>query len=279
MGLVDNQGNKNAPKNTPIVFFVTVFCSTVLFSCLNFKFICEVVLCTEFFPFSIHSDTDDAHLIDVPHEEVVGMKFNITAGVLARSRVASFERMLWRLSKGNVFLRYSDIEEEMEDPRTGNKLHKVVFMAFFQGEALKTRVKKVCEGFHATVYPCPERASERREMMYGVNTRLEDLSTVLKQTEDHRHRLLLTGARNLRNWYTKVRKIKAIYHCLNLFSFDVTQKALVAECWMPEHDIPVIQAALQRGADMSGSTIPPILNAVATNEKPPSFNRLNKYTK
>ena len=38
-----------------------------------------------------------------------------------------------------------------------------------------------------------------------------------------------------------MRKIKAIYHCLNLFSFDVTQKALVAECWMPENDIPVIQ--------------------------------------
>ena len=44
-----------------------------------------------------------------------------------------------------------------------------------------------------------------------------------------------------RTWFTKVRKIKAIYHCLNLFSFDVTQKALVAECWMPENDIPVIQ--------------------------------------
>ena len=76
-------------------------------------------------------------------------------------------------------------------------------------------------------------------------------------------RLITTGARSLKLWFTKVRKIKAIYHCLNLFSFDVTQKALVAECWMPEHDIPLIQAALNRGADLSGSTIPPILNTVA----------------
>ena len=80
-------------------------------------------------------------------------------------------------------------------------------------------------------------------MMYGVNTRLEDLSTVLSQTEEHRRRLISTGARSLRLWITKVRKIKAIYHCLNLFSFDVTQKALIAECWMPEHDIPIIQAS------------------------------------
>ena len=149
------------------------------------------------------------------------------------------------------------------------------------------------------MYPCPDKASERREMTYGVNTRLDDLNTVLNQTVEHRARLIKSGADNLRTWYTKVRKIKAIYHCLNLFrlefiqrslvfhgkiatnsyfSFDVTQKALIAECWMPEHDIPLIQAALNRGADASGSTIPPILNTVATAETPPTFNRLNKYT-
>jgi len=32
-------------------------------------------------------------------------------------------------------------------------------------------------------------------------------------------RLLLAGANNLRDWFTKVRKIKAIYHCLNLFRY------------------------------------------------------------
>ncbi len=82
-------------------------------------------------------------------------------------------------------------------------------------------MKKICDGYHATCYPCPEKASERREMMYGVNTRLDDLSTVLAQTEEHRRRLLLTGAKNLRTWYTKIRKIKAIYHCLNLFRLGV----------------------------------------------------------
>ena len=25
-----------------------------------------------------------------------------------------------------------------------------------QGEVLRTKVKKICEGFHAAVYPCPE---------------------------------------------------------------------------------------------------------------------------
>ena len=181
--------------------------------------------------------------------------------------------MTWLWYTGNVFVRFADISDTMEDPATGMVMSKAVFMVFYQGEQLKTRVKKICEGYHATTYPCPEKASERREMMYGVNTRLEDLNTVLSQTEDHRRRLITTGADNLRSWYTKVRKIKAIYHCLNLFSFDVTQKALIAECWLPEHDIPRIQEALKRGADKSGSTIQPILNSVATTDDPPTFNR------
>ena len=32
--------------------------------------------------------------------------------------------------------------------------------------------------YRATVYPCPELALERREMLQGVNMRLEDLLTV-----------------------------------------------------------------------------------------------------
>ncbi len=29
------------------------------------------------------------------------------------------------------------------------------------GEQLKTRVKKICEGFRATLYPCPDQATDR----------------------------------------------------------------------------------------------------------------------
>ena len=32
--------------------------------------------------------------------------------------------------------------------------------------------------FHATLYPCPDTAAERREMAIGVTTRIEDLQTV-----------------------------------------------------------------------------------------------------
>ena len=53
-----------------------------------------------------------------------------------------------------------------------------MYIAFFQGDHLKSRVKKISEGFRATVYPCPESQGERREMKMGVMTRIEDLNTV-----------------------------------------------------------------------------------------------------
>lgn len=57
-------------------------------------------------------------------------------------------------------------------------MFKSVFIIFFQGDQLKIRVKKICEGFRATLYPCPEAPADRREMAMGVMTRLEDLNTV-----------------------------------------------------------------------------------------------------
>ena len=60
------------------------------------------------------------------------MHLNNCAGVMDRVRVSAFERMLWRVSKGNVFVRFADIEEKMEDPATGEELVKSVFVIFYQ---------------------------------------------------------------------------------------------------------------------------------------------------
>lgn len=40
------------------------------------------------------------------------------AGVISRERIPTFERMLWRVCRGNVFLRLAEIEDPLEDPAT-----------------------------------------------------------------------------------------------------------------------------------------------------------------
>ncbi|KMQ94637.1 vacuolar proton translocating atpase subunit a isoform 1 [Lasius niger] len=103
------------------------------------------------------------------HLEFVG-------GVINRERVPAFERMLWRISRGNVFLRRTEIDKPLEDPATGNEIYKTAFVAFFQGEQLKTRIKKVCIGFRASLYDCPTSQAKRQEKLNAVRTQLADLS-------------------------------------------------------------------------------------------------------
>ena len=54
--------------------------------------------------------------------------------VTFRKRTLGFETMLWRVSHGNVFVKFADIDQTIEDPRTGDMLDKAVFIVFYQVE-------------------------------------------------------------------------------------------------------------------------------------------------
>ncbi|XP_062053583.1 V-type proton ATPase 116 kDa subunit a 4 isoform X1 [Lepus europaeus] len=208
----------------------------------------------------------------------VAGKLGFTAGVITRERMASFERLLWRVCRGNVYLRFSEMDAPLEDPVTKEEVKKNIFIIFYQGEQLRQKVKKICDGFRATIYPCPEPAAERMDMLAGVNVRLEDLITVITQTESHRQRLLQEAAASWHTWATKVQKMKAVYHILNMCNIDVTQQCVIAEIWFPVADTARIKRALEQGVALSGSSMAPILTTVQSKTAPPTFNRTNKFT-
>ena len=83
---------------------------------------------------------------------------------------------------------------------------------------------------------------------------------MLNQTEEHRYQVLADAATRLRNWTVKARKMKAIYHTLNMFSGGSSSvgaggqntsspgaKSLIGECWCPVKQLDRIQLALRRG--------------------------------
>lgn len=160
----------------------------------------------------------------------------------------------------------------------GKETYKNIFVAFFQGEQLKARVKKVCNGYHAALYPCPGSYEEREDMLKGVLTRLQDLTMVINQTKDQRQRVLISVSKDLPKWIIVVKKIKAIYHTMNLFNMDVSQKCLIGECWIPTNDLTLVQNALADGSKAVGSTVPSFMNVIGTTEEPPTFNRTNRFT-
>lgn len=205
-------------------------------------------------------------------------QLGFVTGVISRNSVPGFERLLWRACRGNVFLRSVAIPERLKDPSTNEDIHKDVFIVFFQGEQLENRVRRICDGYNATLYPCPGSAADRREMAQGVQTRIADLQRVVMQTSAHRRGMLQTLSTKLPAWTVKVMKAKAIFVTMNKFNIDVTRRCLIAECWCPTERVRDIREALRVATERSGGAASAILNVVETHEAPPTYHLTNKYT-
>ena len=184
--------------------------------------------------------------------------------------------MLWRVSRGNILLKKFDIEEKLEDPETGELQSKCLFILVFQGDKLQQACMKICNGYHTNLYPCPERAEERRKMYVGVMGQINDMMMVIEQSDDHRSRILVAAAKNVKHWQVMVAKMKSIYEVLNCF--HITDHSLIGECWIPETRIPEARYALVQGQNASNSAVPSVLSTLATNATPPTYNVTNKFT-
>ncbi|KAI8370412.1 V-type ATPase, V0 complex, 116kDa subunit family [Radiomyces spectabilis] len=199
-------------------------------------------------------------------------------GVIARSRLQTFERILWRSLRGNLYMKSVDIDESIIDPVTDEAVEKDVFAIFAHGREVVAKIKKICESMGATLYTVDDSSDKRRDTLLEITSRIEDLGNILSNTSQMRRMELLKVAENLTAWFTLVRKEKAIYHTLNLFNYDANRKCLIGEGWCAKNDILVIQRALKDATDASGTNLSSVLTEIHTNKTRPTCHRTNKFT-
>ncbi|KAJ4306702.1 H(+)-transporting V0 sector ATPase subunit a [Collariella sp. IMI 366227] len=233
------------------------------------------------------TDNDDAPLLqDVEHHisapeverSFSGMNIGFVAGVIARDRVAAFERILWRTLRGNLYMNQAEIPEPLIDPANNEPVQKNVFVIFAHGKEILAKIRKISESMGAEVYNVDENSDLRRDQVHEVNARLNDVQSVLRNTQQTLEAELSQISRSLSAWMILVSKEKAVYNTLNNFSYDRARRTLIAEGWCPTHDLPLIRSTLQDVTNRAGLSVPSIINEIRTNKKPPTYLKTNKFT-
>ncbi|XP_058877796.1 V-type proton ATPase 116 kDa subunit a 2-like [Acipenser ruthenus] len=173
---------------------------------------------------------------------------SFTAGIIHPWKVNSLERLLWRACRGYVIFNFKEMDQPMEDPATGEMVRWVVFLVSYWGDQIGQKVKKICDCYHSRVYPYPQSDEERHEILQGLETRIQETKSVLRETEDFLRQVLLKAVQSLPGWSVQVQKSKAIYLVLNMCSVSVTDKCLIAEVWCAVRELPRLTQALREGS-------------------------------
>lgn len=206
------------------------------------------------------------------------MNIGFVAGVIPRERIAAFERILWRTLRGNLYMNQSEIPEPIIDPSNNEETHKNVFVIFAHGKEVIAKIRKISESLGADLYSVDENSDLRRDQIHEVNTRLSDLASVLRNTQQTLDAELTQIARSLAAWVVVIKKEKAVYKTLNRCSYDQARKTLIAEAWCPTNSLPLIKSTLQDVNDRAGLSVPTIVNQIRTSKTPPTYNKVNKFT-
>ncbi|KAJ1654731.1 H(+)-transporting V0 sector ATPase subunit a [Dispira simplex] len=214
-----------------------------------------------------------------PQNSLAGLNIGFVTGVIPRSCIATFERVLWRLLRGNLYMNHVEIDEPIVDPAMDEPVNKNVFVIFAHGSHILSKIRKISESMGATLYRVDEDSERRRETMIDVMTRLDELQTVLESTDATRRTELINVAEHLSDWTITVKKEKALFHSMNMFNYDGNRKCLIAEGWCPTLALPDVQSALRDATEQAGSNITSIMHQLKTSKQPPTFHRTNKFTR
>lgn len=233
------------------------------------------------------TDNDDAPLLsDIEQHNSAadversfsGMNIGFVAGVISRDRVAAFERILWRTLRGNLYMNQSEIPEPLIDPSNNEAVNKNVFVIFAHGKEILAKIRKISESMGAEVYNVDENSDLRRDQIHEVNSRLQDVQNVLRNTQSTLEAELNQISQSLSAWMVLITKEKSVYSTLNLFSYDSARRTLIAEGWCPTNDLPRIRSTLQDVTNRAGLSVPSIINEIRTNKTPPTYLKTNKFT-
>eukprot|EP00906_Rhabdomonas_costata_P012111 RCo017309 len=199
------------------------------------------------------------------------------AGILRTDRVALFERLLYRSTRGNMLLRTSPCRDLYEDPETGDLVEKTVFVVFLSAQRARDKVIRLCESVQAPLYPYTIDSPAEAQNAAKIQAHLEDIEMTMTNTEEHRVRTMMKIAQELTQWKRTVITEKSVFGILNLLSFK--GQTVVAEGWAPTDQLDSIRSMLSEAERTSGARQQSsFMERISGVEPCPTHFRTNKFT-
>src|SRR5579859_2034685 len=169
----------------------------------------------------------------------------------------------------------TEIDEPLYDTQSESSVDKAVFIIFAHGPIILSKIRKVAESLSATMFTLPPDVRTRKEQLHDCNARLDDVVSVLQNTNTTLETELRVIADNMQHWKSVVRREKSVYYALNMFNYAADRRTLISEAWMPRNDVAKVQSILEN-AGISGAV--PTMHELHTGKEPPTFHRTNKLT-
>lgn len=217
---------------------------------------------------------------DVAPRPDLDMRFSSITGVVATEEKVRFERMIFRATRGNCYVRFAPILQPITDPETGMLVEKSVFIIFYKSESIETKLKRICDAFSAHRYSLPDMddAPSVDKMLTENAQELVDSRTVLLKNQDTRFRLCQLLAKHTERWTWIVLREKAVYHTANMFKADVSGM-LRGEGWVVAESYDAVREAVERAHANMDMAMPSLVSSVPQPwPTPPTHFITNKFT-
>ena len=212
------------------------------------------------------------------------LRFSNITGVLPAADRARFERMVFRATRGNCYMRFSVIDEPIKDPTTGLLEEKIVFIIFYQSPYVEAKLKKICDAFSAHLYAVPDidDPAELSRLMRETTTDLEEREQVMNRNQENCEKLLGAISTQIINWRWTVQREKAVYHNLNHFKSPASG-LLRVEGWVVANALNSVADAIRKvhdDMDSSSRRPPTLLQPLPRHSwpEPPTHFEVNKFT-
>lgn len=228
---------------------------------------------------------------------ISSVRFQYFCGTMETSVISRFQRIAYRLTRGNVYMLVKDIPEDETksiDMKEGTAQiltapsKSIFFMAFQLGgsEIVKAKLVKLCQAFNSTLYNLPSSYEEFDTEIATLIQECANCKEVKSQTEERILKSLNVLANPLddnefsylRELKMRVLREKSIYDQFN--KLKLRDNIFYGKLWIPrEHEgkVKMTLDVLGKRQNFSRADIE-FKDFKLTKYTPPTYFKLNEFT-